>query len=144
MQEKKISWEQIDQLSQILLSEIKNEKNDFDGILAVARGGLVLSSILAYALNIKNIYLINPYIYEGKTKKKPEILGAPEHIDAQNLLVVDDIIDSGDTFREVNDVLSGKVPSLSWAVLFSKEPPLTQGFIAEYVLKDQWLVFPWD
>ncbi|MDD3463804.1 MAG: phosphoribosyltransferase family protein, partial [Sulfurospirillaceae bacterium] len=73
-----------------------------DVILAVARGGMTLGHFLSEALEIRSLYSLNSIHYE-ETKKLDDIqiFNIPDLSRAKKVLVVDDIIDSGETMIEI-------------------------------------------
>ena len=57
------------------------------------------------------------------------------------VLVVDDLVDTGNTFRVVREML----PNAHYATVYAKPQgrPLVDTFITE-VSQDTWIYFPWD
>ena len=52
----KLSWDNIDFLTQCLAEQIKNRNMQFDCIIALGRGGLIPGANLSYKLNITNLH----------------------------------------------------------------------------------------
>nr|MBL0686528.1 phosphoribosyltransferase [Sulfurospirillum sp.] len=79
----------------MLAKELKSYKPDV--ILAVARGGVTLGHFLAEALEMRDLYFINSIHYE-ETRKLDiiNIFNIPDLSKAKKVVVVDDIIDSGE------------------------------------------------
>jgi xanthine phosphoribosyltransferase len=97
---------------------------EFDAIIAIARGGLSLAQLMGEYYNIRSVYSINTIGYE-KSKKLDhvEVFNLPELKRAKRLLIVDDIVDSGDTLVEVLSVLKKAYPGVTFktASLFYKK-----------------------
>ena len=84
-------------------------------LLAVARGGLTLSHLMAQALNMRNLYTLNSIHYEGELKLDTfNIFNIPDVSHAKKVLIVDDIVDSGETMREILKVLREKFPTVEF------------------------------
>jgi len=96
----------------------------FDAIIPIARGGLCMAQMLAEYYNIREVYAVNTIGYND-TKKLDEVnvFNIPDIQEAKNVLVVDDIVDSGDTLIEVLKILKSTYPSVTFytAALFYKK-----------------------
>ena len=115
-------------------------------LLAVARGGLTLSHLMAQALNLRNLYTLNSIHYEGELKLDTfNIFNIPDVSHAKKVLIVDDIVDSGETMREILKVLREKFPIVEFklATLFYKKTAVLQ---PDYTIREanQWIDFFWE
>ena len=61
--------------------------------------------------------------------------------DGEGMLIVDDLVDTGNTAKFVRDML----PKAHFATVYAKPEgrPLVDSFITE-VSQDTWIFFPWD
>lgn len=75
-----MSWSEVEKMISVLTGKIKETKQKFDKIYTVGRGGLIPARLLADRLGIKEI-VVDEILPEGS-------------------LFVDDILDSGKTFRK--------------------------------------------
>ena len=118
----------------------------FDTILGIARGGLSMAQMLGEYYDLREVYAINTIGYEGTQKKESvEVFNVPDLKSAKQVLVVDDIVDSGDTLVEVLKVLKGKYPEVTFltASLFYKKTACIKP--AWYVKEPQgWVEFFWS
>jgi xanthine phosphoribosyltransferase len=108
---------------QDLKTLIKKIDQPFDAILGIARGGLSMAQMMGEYFELRQVYAINTIGYENTKKKESvEVFNIPELKSAKTVLVVDDIVDSGDTLVEVLDVLHERYPQLTFltASLFYK------------------------
>ena len=134
-----ISWEQLHRDSKALawrLLEIKA----WQGIVAIARGGLVPASIIARELEIRLVDTICISSYDFKQQGETKVLKTPES-DSQGWLLIDDLVDTGNTARIVRNLL----PAAHFATVYAKPAglPIVDTFITE-VSQDTWILFPWD
>ncbi len=117
-----------------------------DTLLAVARGGMTLGHFMAQAMGIRELYSLNSIHYNDSTKLDTiEIFNIPNMSQSKKVLIVDDIIDSGDTLKELVRILEQKYPSVQFkiATIFYKP---TASIKADYTLKHahDWIDFFWE
>jgi len=119
-----------------------------DIILGIARGGLIPTGSLGYALSVKNTYVMNVEYYTDIDERLevPTIL--PPYLNLVDLehtdiLVVDDVADTGHTLRMVHEFVAGKVASARTAVLYEKPRSVIK---SDYVWRrtSKWINFPWS
>jgi xanthine phosphoribosyltransferase len=115
-------------------------------LLAVARGGLTLAHLMSQALDMRNLYTLNSIHYEGDLKLDTfNIFNIPDVSHAKKVLIVDDIVDSGETIREILKVLNEKFPNVEFrlATLFYKKTAVLK---PDYYIKEanQWIDFFWE
>ena len=126
----------------------KDIKDEFDPevILAVARGGLTLGHSLAVALENRNLFTLNSIHYEDTNKLDTiQIFNVPDLSAYKKILLVDDIIDSGESMVEIKRELLKRYPNLEIkiATVFYKEKAL---LLPEFKVKEahDWVEFFWD
>ncbi|WP_459898136.1 phosphoribosyltransferase [Campylobacter concisus] len=126
----------------------KQIKDEFDPevILAVARGGLTLGHSLAVALENRNLFTLNSIHYEDTNKLDTiQIFNVPDISKYTKILLVDDIIDSGESMVEIKRELLKRYPNLDIkiATVFYKEKAL---LLPEFKVKEahDWIEFFWD
>lgn len=116
------------------------ELGPFAGIVAVTRGGLVPAAIVARELEIRLIDTLCIASYDEMKQGPLEVLKDVPG-DGEGWLIVDDLVDTGKTARQVRELL----PKAHFATLYAKPAgrPLVDTFITE-VSQDTWILFPWD
>ena len=128
-------------------NDIKNLKLDIpDCIVAIARGGLTFAHHLAEKFNIREVFTINAISYD-KTKKlnKIDIFNIPDLKNFKNILIVDDISDSGDTFIEVLKILKEKYPHKNYKTISIFYKPSSKFKPDFYFHKtNEWINFFWE
>ncbi|NYH52688.1 MULTISPECIES: phosphoribosyltransferase [Nocardiopsis] len=119
-----------------------------DMILSIARGGLFVAGGLGYALDVKNLHVMNVEFYTGvgTTLDMPVMLPpVPNLVDlsSKKVLVADDVADTGKTLKLVHDFCAEHVAEVRSAVIYEKPRSLVR---CEYVWKhtDRWINFPWS
>lgn len=119
-------------------------RGPFAGIVAVTRGGLIPAAIVARELECRLVESISvvSYAEEAGTAAPPHVIKpATAAGDGAGFLIVDDLVDSGETARAVRAAL----PRALFACLYAKPAgkPVADLFVAE-VGQDTWILFPWD
>ena len=143
-----LGWEEFGQASRDMASKVVASGFAVDIVVAVARGGLLLAGSIAYALGTKNCGSINVEFYTDVDERLPEPVLHPPLLDApaltgKNVLLVDDVSDSGRTLAMVVDLLSEHGATVRTLTLYSK--PRTV-LVPDYVWRDtdKWITFPWS
>lgn len=116
----------------------------WQGIVAITRGGLVPSDIVARELGLRKIdtLCVASYGDEDATQGQAEVLKAPT-LDNQGAgwLIIDDLSDTGKTAKIARQLF----PKAHIAAIYAK--PLGKGSIDTYITEvsqDTWIVFPWE
>jgi len=139
------TWQDIERATDKLYHKIKHRK--YDAILAVSRGGLIPATLLAYNLDIKKVTSIAVRTYDDTNVKLLDfsILSQPDFdIIVGNVLVVDDLIETGETIKIIRNLDYNNDVKLDFAVLFSKGLNDNVDYFGEVVDDFQWINFPWD
>jgi xanthine phosphoribosyltransferase len=134
-----ISWEQLHRDSKALAWRLLDREN-WKGIVAITRGGLVPAAIIARELDIHLVDTVCISSYDWKSRGKIQILKSVEG-DGQGWLLIDDLVDTGSTATVAREML----PDAHFATVYAKPAgkPVVDTFITE-VSQDTWILFPWD
>ena len=119
-------------------------------ILAITRGGLIPATILAYMLDVRLIHTVRVHHYDGENKRLesgPQFIDEPHPFDAINihterLLIVDDIIDTGETLKLVRRAAQDHAEEVKVAALYVR-PDQKHSVDWYWKVEDEWVVFPW-
>ena len=117
-----------------------------DAILAIARGGLTLAHHLAEIFDIREVFTINAVSYEKTQKKETiDIFNIPNLHSYKNILIVDDISDSGETFKKVLKILKEKYKNLNFKTLAIFYKPSSK-FKPDFYFQEtnEWIRFFWE
>jgi hypothetical protein len=141
-------WDQVGEAARFLAETVHADGYAPDIILAVARGGLIPAAALGYALGVKNTYTMNVEFYTDVDQRleMPMVLPpVPEFVDVAHadLLIVDDVADTGGTLEVVHEFCTGKVAEVRTAVLYEKPRSVVK---CDYVWRrtERWITFPWS
>jgi len=117
-----VQWQEYQTLAQDLADAILSRKKSFDIIVAIARGGLSTGLMLSDFLKTP-VATITIQSYTD-IQKQGELIITNKlgmHIQGKRVLLVDDIADSGKTFKRALSYLKGLKPSkITTAAIFYK------------------------
>ena len=134
-----VTWDELHRHSRALAWRLL-EMGPWHGIVGVARGGLVPAAIVARELDIRLVDTVCVASYDHQSQGEVRLLKQVAG-DGAGLLVVDDLVDTGQTARAVREML----PRAHLATVYAKPlgRPLVDTFVTE-VSQDTWILFPWD
>jgi hypoxanthine phosphoribosyltransferase len=143
-----LTWSVFGTASRELATMVAEDGYRPDLILSIARGGLFVAGALGYALDVKNLHVINVEFYTGVDQRldMPVVLPpVPQPVDLSGarVLVADDVNDTGATLKLVKDFCLQHVAEARCAVIYEKPATTVH---CEYVWRhtDRWINFPWS
>ncbi|MBW8487608.1 phosphoribosyltransferase [Actinomadura parmotrematis] len=143
-----LTWELFGRAGRELAGQVAADGYEPDLILSIARGGLFVAGSLGYALDVKNLHVMNVEFYTGVDQRLdlPVMLPpTPSAVDLSGarVLVADDVADTGATLKLVRDFCADHVADVRCAVVYEKPRSTVK---CEYVWKrtDRWIDFPWS
>lgn len=143
-----LTWELYGRAGRELAHAVADSGFRPDVVLGIARGGLIPAGSLAYALDCKNLFTLSVEFYTGIDTRLavpvmlPPFLNAAD-LDDANVLIVDDVADTGRTLQLVHEFCVGHVRQARTAVLYAKPQSIIE---ADYVWRrtEKWINFPWS
>ena len=142
------SYEEFGEASRELAQQVADSGFATDIVIAIARGGMLLAGSLSYALGIKSCGALNVEFYTGVGTRLPEPVILPPmldqvSLDGKNILLVDDVSDSGRTLALVIQLLEASGATVRTVVLYTKPHTVQE---ADYTWRrtDKWINFPWS
>jgi len=141
-----IEWLEFGELCEKLAASIKGEGKKVDLVVGIARGGIPPAMVVADRLRVP-IDFINVKSYTGVQQRgRVKIISTLfEDASMKDVLVVDDLVDQGETMETILAFLEEKYhPNrIMTGALFIK--PWSK-FRPDYFVDttDAWIVFPWE
>ena len=144
MDRKYYSYQECVRDCKVLLPQLKAYAPD--ALVCVARGGLTVGHLLSEALNTRDIYTINSIHYDNDKKLNSfEIFNIPNLEKFKKVVLIDDIVDSGETMIEIIKILIQKYPNCEFkiATLFYKKDASIE---ADFTVQEakEWIEFFWE
>jgi xanthine phosphoribosyltransferase len=145
-----VSWDQFHRDCKALAWRLAGPGKDemqWKAVVAITRGGLVPAAIIARELGIRTIETVCIASYhEYKDQGQLDVIkGIDQSMvnddGGRNVLVIDDLTDTGATAKKVREML----PNAHIATVYAKPQgvPTADTFVTE-VSQDTWIYFPWD
>jgi len=117
-----LTWEDIENQITDLAEQISKNRENIIAVYGLPRGGLIPAVLLSHKLGVK-------YVNEWPLIK--------DLYHPYNVLIVDDICDSGKTLKEYNNHPT--------ATLHYKPSAITKPtFYSNIAEEDVWIVYPWE
>lgn len=136
-----VSWDELHRDARALAWRLA-EMDSFKRVVAIARGGLAPAAIIARELEIRYVDTICIASYDDRDQGALNVLkGLDDAGDGEGMLVIDDLVDSGETARTVKAML----PKAHIATIYAK--PAGMDVVDTYITQvsqDTWIIFPWD
>ena len=142
-----VSWDQFHRDARALAWRL-SEAGPFAALVCVTRGGLVPAAIVARELGIRVIETVcvasYDHVSQGELKVLKTVAASIAALGGgrgRGVLVVDDLVDTGQTAKMVRAIL----PEAHFAAVYAKPMgrPLVDTFVTE-VSQDTWIFFPGD
>ncbi len=142
-----MSWEEAENAVAQIAEKVNSAPFKPDLIIGISRGGLVPARILSDILGNRELYVIRIGFYTeaGKITKEPKILqDIPIDVYGKKILLIDDISDTGGSFRTAVAHLETRGASvIKTASLHLKS---TSSFKPDFFIytTDSWIIYPWE
>lgn len=151
------TYDMIHQLVKDLAEKMVADKCEIDLVVAIATGGWIPARILrtflpnssenGLPMPLFSIGLVNYDKHDNLLENTLIVqeLPADLNIEGKNILLVDEVADSGGTFVKAEEyILSKKPKNLYTAVLHLKDQSrFKPDFVGEFAANN-WIVYPWD
>lgn len=143
-----LTWDLVGTAGRTLAQQVADSGFCPDIVLGIARGGLIPAGCIAYALDCKNLFTLSVEFYTGVDERLAVPVMLPPFLDAadltdKNVLIVDDVADTGKTLELVRTFCADSVAEARTAVLYAKPHSIID---PDFVWRrtDRWINFPWS
>lgn len=146
-----VSWDEVHEWTSELVKKIKTAKLNLDAVIGITRGGWAPARLVCDHLVIKNLYSVKTEHWgltatPDGTAKIAQPLTA--NIKGKNVLVVDDITDTGQSLLLAINHVKGLKPksAKSATLLHITHSKIIPDFYGEIVPEKDWawFIFPWN
>ena len=132
----KKTWSDIEQEVMNIAKRINYRQDNIEVIVGLSRGGLIPGVMLSHALNVPFV----PLVWQTRDGNVQWTNHLQVH-DKPTTLVVDDLIDSGETFYQVKET----APDVKYCALYNKQPSISLDYWGSTLYNEhRWLDFPWE
>ena len=128
-----------------IIKQIKNSNWLPNVIFSINRGGCIPGIYLSHQLNLKH-KVIDIQLRDGK--KLPDLKIIKEKINQfDNILLVDDINDTGKTLKIIYDLNNPPKIIFNATLIYNEESKVKTDFYGKMIKRTEdksWYVFPWE
>src|SRR5690554_431631 len=137
-----VSWEELHRATKELARR-QLPAEQWQGIIAVSRGGLVPAAIVARELNIRVVdsVCVSSYDHTSQRDAVTMLKDVSATEDGEGFLVIDDLVDTGNTLKFLRE----RFPKAKFITVYAKPAgmQLVDDFVAD-LEQETWIHFPWD
>lgn len=153
------TWESVYEksvkLAQLIEAHCRETSERFDVMVVVPRGGYYPANIVSRELGFGATDLlhacIGSYVGQGTTDRTGEFklgqMPAPESVRDKNVLVIEEVCDTGQTLAYLDTYLKDAGASLVRTGALHYKPGQSQtGFQPDWAVEEteRWIVYPWE
>lgn len=147
-----MSWADVQRQVQELLRQMWHTDWKPDYVVGITRGGLTPANLISQYLGVP-MHTLKVSLQDGRKDCESNLWMAEDAMDDRNILIVDDINDSGATLNWIQDdwdIGDRWGQNARVAVLYDNESSDSRhspDYAAESINKasdPQWIVFPWE
>ncbi|ANZ22468.1 xanthine phosphoribosyltransferase [Buchnera aphidicola (Diuraphis noxia)] len=136
-----VTWDMLQIHTRKLANRLLLKIKLFNGIIAVSRGGLVPSTLLARELGIRYVDTVCVSSYDYNCLKKSRKIIKKAKGNGEKIIVIDDLVDTGGTAKIIRNLY----PKAYFVTIFAK--PMGRLLVDDYVIdipQNVWIEQPWD
>lgn len=148
-----VDWEQISKSIDKICKDMIMSDVQIDSVVGLSRGGLIPAVMIANQLGVREVYSYGIKSYSNQTRGDIDTYQHvhTDNIKGDNIVVVDDISDRGDTMGYVKRQLCStntkpwRHKNIHTCTLCIKEHSDFMPTWYDFTLKsDEWIIFPWE
>lgn len=146
MEKEYLHWSKVDEAIWTLTDYVRKDYN-VDMIVGIARGGLIPAVRMSHIMDniLMRVMDVKFYTDIEEHTEMPEItVPLTESVEGKNVLIVDDVADTGKTLKVVRDYILDKGAREVRIAVIAKKP---QSIIDPdyYIFQTgKWIIFPWE
>jgi uncharacterized protein len=149
----RLSWDAFNELARASIQQVRDDNFSPEIIVGIARGGLPFLTTVSSGFNVREVGVM----FVQKTVSDAEFaerlpaavlhgIGLPYPVARKNVLLVDDIIRSGQSLSVALKVLQELQAASVKVITLYKQAGMYDfnPYAPVEVGKDDWIIFPWD
>jgi xanthine phosphoribosyltransferase len=155
MKKEYYNWENVEDMISDIVQQIAVDGDNFkpDYVVGLTRGGLIPATMLSHYYQVP-MHTLEIKLRDHAVEPESNKWMAQDAVNGKNILIVDDINDTGDTLNWLKNDWN-KQGEINWpanirfAVLTENEPSKfgDVDYVSKFINKDEnpsWIVYPWE
>jgi len=155
MKKEYYNWENVQDMISDIVQQIAVDGDNFkpDYVVGLTRGGLIPATMLSHYFEVP-MHTLEIKLRDHATTPESNKWMAQDAVDGKNILIVDDINDTGETLAWIKQDWN-KQGEINWpanirfAVLTENQPSKFSDvdYVSKFINKDEnpsWIVYPWE
>jgi hypoxanthine phosphoribosyltransferase len=155
MKKEYYNWENVQDMISDIVQQIAVDGDNFkpDYVVGLTRGGLIPATMLSHYFEVP-MHTLEIKLRDHATTPESNKWMAQDAVDGKNILIVDDINDTGETLAWIKQDWN-KQGEINWpanirfAVLTENQPSKfgDVDYVSKFINKDEnpsWIVYPWE
>lgn len=134
-----ITWDNMQMYTRQLAEKLL-PADQWKGIIAVSRGGLVPAAILARELGLRHVDTVCISSYDHDHQRDMRVLKQADG-DGEGFIIIDDLVDTGGTAEKIREMY----PRGKFVTVCAK--PAGKHLVDDFIVdipQDTWIEQPWD
>lgn len=140
-----VPWDTFGMAIRGLASQVTGEFGEVDNVLGISRGGLPGAVTLSHTLDA-DFTSVDATHYDGEDKKDHVTVGEIRQAPIGDVLIFDDIVDTGETMGAVESLVEGYSRPGDSVYTASLDVKPHRTFEPDVWLREteKWVVYPWE
>lgn len=139
------NWDYLDKLCRKVAEQIVEDGFEPNTIVAIARGGWFVGTILCDILGLDELVSLGIKQYIGYDRRELKVL---EDVDLEyrnKVLIVDDLVNTGKSMIKAKEIVEKSARDVRTAsLLVISTSKFIPNYFGEYIEGFSWVIFPWN
>ncbi len=138
------NWDYLDKLCRKVAEQIVEDGFNPEAIVAIARGGWFVGTILCDILGLDELVSLSMKHYVGHDRKELRV-GELKLERVESVLIVDDLVNTGKSMMKARELVERDVKDVRTAsLLVISRSRFIPNYFGEYLEGFSWVIFPWN
>ncbi|ADB58069.1 phosphoribosyltransferase [Archaeoglobus profundus] len=139
------NWDYLDSLCRKVAEQIMEDGFEPDTIVAIARGGWFVGSVLCDALGLDELVSLGIKHYIGYDRGELKVRGEISLEYRERVLIVDDLVNTGKSMTKAKEIVEKNAKEVRTAcLLLVSTSKFVPNYFGEYLERFSWVIFPWN
>ena len=139
------NWDYLDKLCRKVAEQIIEDCFEPDVIVAIARGGWFVGTVLCDILGLDELVSLGIKHYVGYDRRELKVWEDLNLEYRNNVLIVDDLVNTGKSMTKAKEIVEKNAKEVRTAsLLVISTSKFIPNYFGEYIEGFSWVIFPWN